>query len=86
MQVRQALEITLEDGVTFYLTLIMKLQEAYGDVNCKLSARQQAQVGAEALRGLEPAAEQRDISKSVANCLICVGDLTRYDSYFKADV
>lgn len=58
--------------------MAVKLQLRYGDVGYKPTTQELADIGKQ-VSGVQPAAAPVSTSISVHRCLICIGDLTRYD-------
>ncbi|KAI7836776.1 hypothetical protein COHA_009356 [Chlorella ohadii] len=77
-----AFHVFLEEAKTFYLTLAVKLQQRWGDAGlpAALAAQQLQAMGRELPAPLPPAARALDCAASVHRCLVCLGDLCRYQA------
>ncbi|KAL4421752.1 hypothetical protein ABPG77_009735 [Micractinium sp. CCAP 211/92] len=70
----------LEDGKAFYLILVLKLQQRFGPAGLPpaLAAQHLQQMGLAEPAPLPPSSRPLDCRASVHRCLVCLGDLSRY--------
>ena len=80
LQLKKAFGMLLADGAAFYKAMAYKLQLVYGDVGYKPTTKELAEMASQ-ITDISAVEKPINTSLSVHRCLICIGDLTRYDSF-----